>query len=417
MNLFVSVGLMVVFIALSAFFSGTESAYTSLSTAQIASMKSTRGRRGRIVADLAARSDRLLATVLIGNNLMNVAASALATSVTIDLFGNAAIGVMTGVLTLVMLVFAEVTPKQIAIAHNEAISLATARTIDLLARLFRPLVVAIGFVSRGIARLTGGSSNRTATLNELLQMVRHAETVGLVQGHIGRVVKNAVRFGETNVDAVMTHRTRVFSVERRTSIADARRAMAESGHSRAPVYDDDPERIVGVLLIRDLVRTADDDAPVATLMLEPFFVPEHRRVDQVLSELLRARLNLAIVLDEFGGLAGIVTVEDILEEIVGEIYDEHEQRGGARVERLAGGGLRLHGELPIGALGDYMDEPLQIGASDAATVSGYVTEVLGRIPHAGESVATPVGTFLVERVADNRIETLRFARTRSPFDA
>lgn len=396
----------------SGFFSGVESAFTSLSPTQVAVMQERWGTRGKLVARLMAYPDRLLTTVLIGNNLMNVAASALATSVTIELFGSAAIGIMTGVLTLVMLIFAEVTPKQLAISNNEFICLHTARIIWLLSRLLSPVIVMIGGFSRMVARLSGGGKRRTLTLESILQIIRHAEYLGILEQYKSRLFKNLFRLSEIPVSAVMTHRRNVVSLERSVSIGEALQMVGETGIARVPVYAGDPEEIVGVVLTRDLIQARHRlDEPIRTIMHKPLFLPENKRIDEAMQQILHEHLNIAIVLDEYGGLAGIVTIEDILEEIVGEIYDEHEPRKGGKIVALGEGKFRLQADIPLSVANDVLPIPLQIDSSDGNTLAGYLTEILERIPVPGESISTEAGVFVVERMDQNRLVEVSYRPT------
>lgn len=414
MSIPVSFALLALFIVLSAFFSGTESAFTSLSPAQIAALRARRDPRGPLVADLASRPDRLLTTVLVGNNLVNVAASALATQITIRIFGSAAIGVMTGVMTLVMLMFAEVTPKQLAIAFNEVICLRTARMIRVLSIIFRPIILLIAGFSRTVARLSGAHGRRSLTLDGILHIVRHAESLGILEAYKSRLVKNLFRFSDISVGAIMTHRTEVFSLERNTPIGEAARAAGETGFARIPVYREDPEQIVGVVLAKDLIRHIDDDdEPIRSIMLEPLFIPEQRRIDQAMTQLLREKLNLAIVLDEFGGVAGIITLEDIVEEIIGEIYDENEPREGTKITRLGPHRFLIRADIPLSVINDFLPEPLETENSDVHTLGGYIVEQLGRIPAPSESITTPAGEFTVTSIEKNRIVQVTYNRRAS----
>lgn len=413
MSIPVSFALLALFIALSAFFSGTESAFTSLSPAQIAALRARRDPRGALVAELASRPDRLLTTVLIGNNLANVAASALATQITIRVFGNAAIGIMTGVMTLIMLMFAEVTPKQLAIAFNESICLRTARTIRVLSIVFRPIILFIAGFSRAVARLSGAHGRRSLTLDGILHIVRHAESLGILEAYKSRLVKNLFRFSDISVGAIMTHRTEVFSLERNTPISEAARAAGETGFARIPVYREDPEQIVGVVLTKDMIRHIDDGEPIRSIMLDPLFIPEQRRIDQAMTQLLREKLNLAIVLDEYGGVAGIVTLEDIVEEIIGEIYDENESREGTKITRLGPHRFLIRADIPLSVINDFLPDPLETDNSDVHTLGGYIVEQLGRIPTPSESITTDAGEFTVTSIEKNRIVQVTYNRRAS----
>ncbi|SIQ57453.1 Hemolysin, contains CBS domains [Alkalispirochaeta americana] len=395
----------------SAFFSGAESAFTSLSPEQLAVIRSSRGKKGILVYDLMGRPNHLLSTILIGNNLMNIAASALATHITIRLFGSAAVGIMTGVLTLIMLVFAEITPKQVALANNEFISLHTARVLYILSRILMPLIVVLGGFSRLAARVGGGEKRRHLTMEGLLHIIRHAENAGILEQYKSRAMKNLFRFSDIPVSAVMTHRTDVVSLDQTTPIREALKIVGETGHSRIPVYDRDPEHIVGVIVTQDLIRTiAEPERPIKAIMMDPMFVPEYRRIDQAMNQILQAKLNLAIVLDEYGGLSGIVSLEDILEEIIGEIYDEHEPREGSKIIPLGENRYSIRADIPLSVINDFLPVPLKTRNSDVHTLGGYIGEILGRIPGRSERIRTVAGEFTVTRIKKNRLIELTWTR-------
>jgi len=397
---------LLILIIFSAIFSGTESAFTSLTPTQIESIRAHFGKRGEIVARLAYRPDRLLTTVLIGNNLMNIGASALATKMTIEWFGNTAVGIMTGILTLVMLVFAEVTPKQIAIANNEFFAVHMARPIWWLSRILTPLIVFIGALSNAIARLTGGKRVRSLSVKGILHAIRQAENLGILEPYKTRLVKNVFRFSELPVEAIMTHRTEIFSLEKMTSVAEALTMVADRGYARIPVYSQDPERIVGIVLLKDLVRNRNHhDKPLRDVMLDPVFVPEYRRVDRVMHQLLKEQLNMAIVLDEFGGFSGVVTLEDMVEEIIGEIYDENETRGKGKIIPIDADSYTIQADITLSALNEFLPVPLSTD-DDVHTLGGYITNLLGRIPEPTECVKTDAGTFTVTELDGNRITQL-----------
>ncbi len=404
-----------VLLVLSGFFSGTETAFTSLSPAQAHDLERRHPNRGRVVSRLFARSDRLLTTVLIGNNLVNVAAAAVATVLTISLFGVGYEWAVTAVLTVVLLIFGEVTPKQLAIAHNESWVLHTCRLIVALEIIFTPVIWFVSAASNGIVRVAGGRARAELTPRGLLSMVDHAETVGVVEADQGKMLRSVLRFSDVPVSAVMTHRTRVFSVDRSRKIAEVIEALIESGYSRIPVYEDDPERIVGIVLLRDAAREhakGGKDIPLREIMVEPIYVPENRRIDQMLAQFRRAKLNIAVVLDEYGGLAGIVTMEDIVEEILGEIYDENEQREREKITVEGRNTFLIVADIPIYVLNDALDIELP-SSRNAQSLGGYLADLAGHIPAAGEIFETTAGRFEVVSTSRRHIVTVRFHRRPS----
>ncbi|MFP4374048.1 MAG: hemolysin family protein [Spirochaetaceae bacterium] len=407
-------GALGLFLLFSAFFSGTETAFTSLSEAQVQEIHNTRGKRGEYVSALTSRPDVLLTTVLVGNNLANIAGSVMASEITIRLFGSAVLGITTGVLTLVVLIFGEVVPKQVAIAHNVFWSVHVSRSIWILSIVLKPVVWVMSAISRLITRLSHGNGGGGVTRESILYLAKHAATVGILEAFKFRMVRNVLRFTEVTVNAIMTHRTRIFSLDKDMSLRDAFTRITEAGYSRVPVYDGHPEHIVGVALLKNLVRriaVGGDEESLKTVMVEPIFVPENRRIHEMLAQFRHFGLNIAIVLDEYGGVSGLVTIEDVVEEILGEIYDEHEVQEGDKIVPLDDDNYRLIADLPIYVANDALGVDIP-QTRDVQTVGGYIAEQLGRLPAQGEHVDTPVGAFLIETMARKRIISVRFTPRR-----
>jgi CBS domain containing-hemolysin-like protein len=400
-----------VLILLSGFFSGTETAFTSLSAVQIQGLSEDGRRRGRLVAQLCHQPDILLATILIGNNLVNIAASALATKLTIELFGSSFIGAMTGVMTFLILVFGEVTPKHVAILNNTWICLHTAYLIWLLSYLFRPVIWVITGISRLITRLVGSRRESLVSFQEILRTVHLAETAGVLEPYEEQMVKNVFRLNDVNIGTILTHRTDVFSLEQRETVGAVADRVIASGFSRIPVYEDDPEYVVGVVLVKDLLRQIHQgniDVPLKQLMLRPSIVLESVKADEMLWRFKSEKLNMAIVIDEYGGLAGIVTQEDIVEEIFGELYDEHERMGSEKITFLGHRwGYRILADTSLLQVRDTLN--LRLSERERKETFGwYVASRLGHIPARGEKVRIPEGEIVVDQIHGNRLVSCRF---------
>ncbi len=399
--------LFVVLLILSAVFSATETAFTSLSVVQIQELASDYGKKGRMVKFLSKRPDILLTTILIVNNLVNIAASALVANVTIKTFGSQALAVSTGLLTLVILIFAEVTPKQIAIIHSEKIALFMAWPVRWVSWILLPVIKLIGFISSLITHLVGGEKKKLS-LDGILYMVSIAERQGVVETYETRMIKNVFRFNDTQVQAIMTHRTEVFSLNRNTSIGDALVEISERGFSRVPVYNEDPEEIIGIVLVKNLManyHAGKSNLKLKDIMLKPLYISGTRKVNELFYTLKNQKLNIAVIMDEYGGLAGIVTMEDITEELFGELYDEHEQNRRDRITLLRDGSYRLMGETTIHQIEDRLGLKLPSGKY-AQTLAGYLVEYLGSIPVKNQAVETPFGVFIIESIKRNRINSV-----------
>ena len=405
---------LIALILASGIFSSSETAFTSLSLMQIQQLASNWGNRGKLIKKITSRQDILITTILIGNNLVNIGASALATTITIELFGNRAVGVMTGVLTLVILIFAEVTPKRIAIINNEFICLHTVRLITILSIVFRPVVWVIGLVSSLLTRLVGYRKKTSLSLEGLLHMVNLAENMGVVENYETRLVKNVFRFDNINLQAIMTHRTEVFLLDKDLTIAEALPEINEQGYSRIPVYDGHPENIAGIILTRDVMKVLSEgkeNMPLRELMLKPIFVPMTKRVNEMLAQFKREKLNIAVVLDEYGGLAGVVTQEDVIEELLGELYDEHEEKEYPKITKVSPEAFSITADISLHQLNDALGLSLSNGKY-SQTLGGYISEMIGHIPEQEEVVSLPEGNFTIETMEGNKIESIRFIPTQ-----
>jgi putative hemolysin len=403
-----------ILLLLSGAFSGTEVAYTSLSFEQLERLRRKGGRSGKLVASLHDEIETVLTTITIGNNFANLAASALVSAWTIRLFGEAWLTASTAVLTIIVLVVSEVTPKQIGIAHNEGIATGLARPLQILSYVFLPFVIIISAISGALTRLTGGEPRPKVTAEGLRHLARYAGRMGILNKLHASIVKNAIRSHEVRVEAIMTHRTKIFSMEKRKTAAEALPVILESGFARIPVYDGNPEYIVGVVMLRDVVKLVtqtDPQTPLSRIMKEPIFVPENRTIHEMLTRLQREHVNMAIVLDEYGGVAGLVTIEDLVEEFVGELYDENETAKSSAIAKVTETEFAIAADTPIHVVNDHLDIEIPV-EGDAQTIGGYLTEEFGDIPASGQELTVPSGRFIVSQVSHNRIVSVKFLRTK-----
>lgn len=397
-------------IILSGIFSGTETAFTSLSFIQRRELETSKGKAGKLAAKLAKKPDVLLSTILIGNNLVNIAASAITTAAVIRVYGNFAVGIATGILTLLILIFAEITPKQIAIMHNETICQIMAYPVNTLIKIMMPIVFVINSISRLITRVFSGRQKTHISQEGILHAVNIAQDQGVVEDYESAFVQNVFRFDDIEVHTIMTHRTDVFSIPGDKTLDMVMSEVIKSGYARIPVYGDSPEHITGILLTRDLLRNSLEqkgERKVSEITKEPIFVPEMRKAYEIFALFKTEKLHMAVVLDEYGGLAGIVSMEDVIEELFGELYDEHESGTEERVYDLGNGSYRIMGETSIQQIEDAFD--LETSHSrHVGTVAGFLIEELGTIPRSGQVLATGFGTFRVSSMRGKRIESIIF---------
>lgn len=406
--------IIVLLIASSAFFSGSETALTAASRARIHALEQEGSGNAKLVNQLLAKPERIIGTVLLGNNLVNILASSLTTSVMIGLFGNAGVAYATAVLTITVVIFAEVLPKTYAIAYPEKISLAVAPIMRVIIAVLKPLTVAIEYIVKYLLRLTPTELDDNANI-----LSAHEELRGAIDLHHkeGAVVKGdrdmlggILDLTELQIEDIMVHRTKMSTLnadDPRDKIVDE---ILKSQHTRLPVWRDEPENIVGVLHTKDLLRAlalANWDASqidVSELMSPPWFVPETTSVKDQLNEFLKRKAQLSLVVDEYGEVQGLLTLEDILEEIVGQITDEHDElEQGIRPQ--AGGTYNVDGSVAIRDLNRYADWNLP--DDEATTVAGLVIHEAQLIPEPGQVFTFHGYRFEILRKNRNKILALR----------
>ncbi len=402
-----------VLLCLSSLFSATETAYTSLSFLQLKALESRKGSSSRLAFTLSQNRDRLLTTVLVGNNIVNLSASALTTTYAIALFGNAAVGWATGALTLAILVFGEITPKQLALAHSMKIAIFMAWPLRICSFLLFPLVWLLRLFSGVITRLFSSQAEPDVTHEGMRLMVDVAEDVGLVDQYESDLIERAIHFSKTQVRTIMTHRTNVFRLSDERLLSECYPSIVKSGYSRIPVYHEEEENISGILLMRDVLRAqlkGKMDLPLSALVRRPAFIPEQMHLDDVFYRFKKDKLQQAIVLDEYGGFSGVVTMEDVAEQLFGELFDEHEARHIDRiVEREDEPGVFLvMADTPFQQLLDDLD--LDADTHQNSTVAAYLLQQSGVIPEEGDVLSTPLGTFRVISMTGNRMEAVEFHR-------
>ncbi len=400
--------LIIILLSLSAFFSSAETAFTSLSFLQVRMLETDKRKRSVLAFHLASTPDLLLTTILIGNNIVNLSASALTTTFVLSLWGNKAVSIATGVLTLLILIFGEIVPKSLAITYNMKVARSAAYPIKALTIVLYPIIVAIRWVSSLITSLFSHEVEDSLSLDSLMHVVDVAENEGIVDEYETSLVQRVLHFSEAPVKSVMTHRTDVFSLSNSLTLKEAYIPIIESGYSRIPIYNESPEDIVGVVLMRDLLLAEvqhRSDEQLKAFQHTPLYVPETRKVDDMLFQFQQNKLQIAIVLDEYGGLSGVVTLEDIIEQLFGEIYDEHESGHPLRIVPEEGSYL-IKADTSLQEINDQLDLYLS-GHDLSKTLAAFLIEQLGTIPIPGDTLELSFGTFTVVKMKKKRIEDVR----------
>jgi len=401
-------------LVLSAFFSGSETALLGADWWRMCYRARSGDFRARIYEALLARRDHLIGTILVGNNLVNIAASALATAVALQMFGEEGIAVATGVMTLLLLVFSEIAPKTFAAQRPEPVALAVAPVFAVLCRVLYPVVAAVTWISNGLLRLVGArpeASARPSLSEDELQAFLTDGAGAAVEETRRRMLHGIFRIGRQQVREIMVPRTRVQALEVATPLREAVEAFVRTGYTRLPVYRERLDDLVGIAHVRDAVALLmrDPNGKLAQVAREPFFVPETKDLESLLYEFRIRRFHMAVVVDEYGGVEGIVTLEDVIEEIVGEIRDEHDVEA-EPVRFLPGGEALVHGGTPIRDLNQKLG--LRLPTEPDVTLAGFLMTRLGHIPQPEEALEHQGHRYTVERTAGHRVLLVRITPLR-----
>ena len=395
---------LIALVLFSGFFSASETAYTSLNRVRVKSQANAGDRRAAKVLALAERYDRLLSGILVGNNIVNILSASLATVLFTRMIGGAGVSVSTAVMTVIVLMFGEIAPKSIAKERPEAVAFAFYPLLSAILKLLTPVIFLTTCWQKLVYRVFKPEDDRGITEEELITIVEEAESDGEIDEHESELIRSAIEFNDLTAGDILTPRVDVAAVEVNDSLDEIAAAFADSGYSRLPVYEESIDDIVGVLHEKDFF-TQRYARTLRQMMTPPLCVVPATRLSVLLKLLQKTKNHLAVVMDEYGGVSGIVTMEDILEELVGEIWDEHDEV----VEDIAlqsDGSLRVSGGASLDDLREYLPIP---DTYDSVTASGWVTEVLGRFPQAGDSFDFAGKHVEVTRAGKRRVEQIRIA--------
>jgi Hemolysins and related proteins containing CBS domains len=382
----IEIALFLICLLLSGFFSSSEVALISITRAKVRALLN-QSRKGATALDTLKRStDTLLITILIGNNIVNVAAASLATAIAIGIYGDVGIGIATGVTVILMLIFGEIGPKMYASRHVEEFALRVAVPILYLSKVLYP-VLWVSDRIKGQFAFRPGVSEPVVTEEEIKEWIDAGEEEGTIEEEERDMLYSVLRFGDTTVREVMTSRVDVVMIEDTATLDSALSIFNETGFSRIPIYHEQIDNVVGLLNVKDIfaaVFRQQMSATIRSLMYEPYFVPESKKIDELLKELQVKKQHMAVVLDEYGSFAGIVTVEDMLEELVGEIMDEFDEEE-PEVQEIEEGVYLVDARAWV----EHLNEDLHLAlplTDSYESLGGLVIDRLGHIPRRGEVV-------------------------------
>ncbi len=410
--------LLLVFLLLcSAFFSACEVAYFSLNSLQLNEISEKKGRLGRIVNSLLEKPRELLITIYIGNEFVNIAISVVVTSIAINVFGNLGVGIAIGAGTLLLLVFGDIIPKSISIKFAQPYALFSAYPLSIFAKIVQPAQKLFSIWTEKVISFMGvlphGLKESPITDEEFRAMVQVGEGEGVIDSDERELIQNVIEFGETTVGEIMTPKIDMFTVGIEDSLDDILPRIIENFYSRVPVYGEDDEGILGILFTKDLTRLKHlprEKVNLKSILHDTISVPKSKKIKEMLEEFRKMKRHMAIVLDEYGSVCGLVTLEDVVEELVGEIDSEMRQDE-LPLKRLNEKHYRIAGAYSLAEFNESFQSELP--ENDYDTVGGYVFGLFGRIPRSGESTTVDRFKFRVEKMKGSRIVSL-FLTLMSP---
>jgi putative hemolysin len=362
-----------------------------------------------LINKLIKNPSKLLGAILVGNNIANIGASALATSLAIHYWGASGVGIATAVMTILVLIFGEITPKSLAAQNSEKIALKVARPMSLITFILNPLITVLIHITNTIIKILGGEVDNHRpfiTEEELKTMVSVSHEEGVLEGEEKQMIYNVFEFGDSQAKDVMTPRTDMIVANVNSTYEELIKIFKEEQFSRMPIYEETIDNIIGILYIKDLIFFEDEkeEFSIEKHMRIPYFTYEFKSTVDLFADMRANRVPIAILLDEYGGTAGIVTIEDLVEEIVGDIEDEYDDDED-KIEVIKEDEFIVNGNTKISMVNEMIG--LNIESEDFDSIGGFVTGILGRLPKTGETINYNNTKFIIQKISKNRIEKLK----------
>lgn len=400
-----------VLLALSAFFSSSETALTTVNKHKLRPLVDNGNKRAAKVIEITENPGKLLSTLLIGNNIVNISASSLATTLCTRVLGNKYIGITTGVLTLLVLIFGEISPKTIATRYSIGISMAVAYPVSVLMIIFTPVIWLLNILTGAIFRLLHVKPDENAnamTESELRTIVDVSEEEGVIEQEERFMISNVVDFGDALSKDIMIPRTDVVCADVCSGYDELVRLFKEETYSRLPIYEESKDHIIGLLYLKDLFFYSQnnnmDNFDLKSILRKPIFVYEYQKTSQIFADMKTSSVTMAIVLDEYGIMSGIITMEDLIEEIVGEIRDEYDENENDVIRRISESTYDIDASIKLDDLNDALNTSLH--SDDYDSLAGFVIELMDKLPSEGEEADYTNLHFSVAKVNRNRIERI-----------
>ena len=400
--------ILIILLMLSAFFSSAETALTTVNKIRIRSLADDGSKRAKTVLKITDNSGKMLSAILIGKNIVNVAAASITTSLAYSL-GGSAVAIANAVITISILLFGEITPKTTATIHAEKLALIYAPIISIFMKIMTPVIFIINGLSNAVLlllRIDPNAKNQTMTENELRTIVDVSHEDGVIESDEKEMIYNVFDLGDAKAKDVMVPRVHVTFADVNTTYEELIEIFREDKFTRLPIFEDSTDNVIGTINMKDLLLFDNTkEFHIRDILREAYFTYEYKNISELLVEMREASFNIAIVLDEYGDTAGLITLEDILKEIVGEIHDEYDENEEDFIKEIGEREYMIEGSTNLDDLNDRLD--LQLESEDYDSLGGFIIEHLDRLPEEGDSITTEDGLRLVvESLDKNRIESV-----------
>ena len=399
--------ILILLLLLSAFFSSSETALTTVNKIRMRTLSESGNKRADRVLRVTDDSGKMLSAILIGNNIVNLSASSLATSLAIHYLGNVGAGIATGILTFLILIFGEVTPKTLATIKADSIALAIAGIIDVLMKILTPVIFIINKLSMGLLfllRINPKDGSQQMTEEELRTIVDVGQETGVIENEERNMIHNLFDFGDAEAKEIMVPRIDMTFVQVDATYQEVLDVFRQDMFTRLPVYEDTTDNVIGIINMKDFLLEQDDETfSVRSMLRDPYFTYEHKNTADLFLEMRKSSISLAIVLDEYGVTAGLITLEDLLEEIVGEIRDEYDADEEDDITQISDREFYVLGSANLDDVSDALGYSFE--SDDYDTIGGYCLGLLGHLPEKNEIIITDDNVLLrIDRMDKDRIE-------------
>lgn len=408
--------IIIILLILSGFFSSAETALTTVNALKLRSLADEGSKRALKVLKVTENSGKLLSTILIGNNIVNIVASAMTTTYCTAVFGSKFLGIATGILTLLVLIFGEVTPKTLAARYSVQMSMIFAYPISVLMIIFTPFVILLNFLTGGIFRILGLDKDEKEALvteSELRTMVNVSHEEGVLEPEEKFMISNVVDFGDALAKDIMIPRADVVFAEITATYEELVSLFIEEKYSRIPIYENSKDNVIGILYLKDMFffneTNGSENFDIKKVLRKPLFVHEYQKTSQIFADMKTSSVSVAAVLDEYGVTSGIITMEDLIEEIVGEIRDEYDEYENDFIKEITENVYDVDASIKLDDLNDALGTSLH--SNDYDSIGGFVIELLDKIPSEGETAKYENIDFTVTKVIKNRIERVKLVIT------